>query len=90
VTDHSYRRSAEVLWRNVGPEVLITRQVDTTMDVLSPAASAVWRLLGRPKSADEIADQLNGSEGQAEEISTGVETMLRELLRRGYIERGDG
>ncbi len=60
------------------------------MDVLSPAASAVWRLLGRSRSADEIANQLSGPEGQAEGIRTGVATLLGELVRRGYVERADG
>jgi coenzyme PQQ synthesis protein D (PqqD) len=90
VSDLSYRRSSNVLWRNVGPEVLLTRAESETTQVLSKTAADVWRLLERPRTAREIADRLGGFEGRADEIAIGVEALLMDLVWRGYSTRGDG
>lgn len=90
MSDPAYRRSSDVLWRNVGPEVLLTRPTTETTDVLSETAAAVWRLLERRRSALEIADRLDGFEGRAEEIAAGVDALLMDLVRRAYCTRGDG
>jgi hypothetical protein len=90
VSDPSYRRSPDVLWRNVGPEVLLTRPRTETTEVLSETAAEVWRHLERPGTALELADQLDGFAGRADEIVGGVKALLLDLVWRGYCVRNDG
>jgi len=90
VSDPSYQRSANVLWRNVGPEVLLTRPKTETTEVLSETAAEVWRLLEDPGTALEIADRLDGFAGRAEEIAGGVKALLLDLVWRGHCTRNDG
>ena len=52
-----YRRSSEVLWRNVGPEVLLTRPGVETTEVLSETAAEAWRAAGLdPAEREAIGD----------------------------------
>ena len=90
MSDPSYRRSSDVLWRNVGPEVLLTRPAIQTTAVLSETAAQVWRLLERPGTALEIADRLDGFAGKADEIAGGVHALLMDLAWRGHCTRSDG
>ena len=90
MNDPSYRRSSDVLWRNVGPEVLLTRPKIETTEVLSEIAADVWRLLERPGTALEVADRLDGFAGKAEEIAGGVNALLMDLVRRGHCTLNDG
>jgi hypothetical protein len=90
VSDPSYRRSPDVLWRNVGPEVLLTRPRIETTEVLSETAAQVWRLLEDPGTALEVADRLDGFAGQADEIAGGVNALLLDLVWRGHCAHDDG
>jgi hypothetical protein len=90
VSDPSYRRSSDVLWRNVGPEVLLTRPAIQTTEVLSETAAQVWRLLEYPGTALEVADRLDGFAGRADEIAGGVNALLMDLVWRGHCTRNDG
>lgn len=90
MSDPSYRRSPDVLWRNVGPEVLLTRPRIETTEVLSETAAEVWRLLEDRATALEVADRLDGFAGRADEIAGGVNALLLDLAWRGYCMRDDG
>lgn len=90
MSDPGYERSPDVLWRNVGSEILLTRpNVDTT-DVLSETAAQVWMLLEVPGTALEISERLDGFAGRADEIAGGVRALLADLVRRGHCARTDG
>ena len=90
MSDPSYRRSTDVLWRNVGWEVLVTRPDIETIEVLSQTAAGAWRLLEDPGTALQIADRLEGFVGRADEIAVGVNALLIDLVRRGYCTHDDG
>jgi len=90
VSDPSYRRSPDVLWRNVGPEVLLTRPAIQTTEVLSETAAQVWRLLEYAGTALEVADRLDGFAGRADEIAGGVNALLMDLVWHGHCTRNDG
>ena len=90
MSDPSYRRSSDVLWRNVGPEVLLTRPGIETTEVLSETAAEVWRLLERPGTALALADRVEGFAGRADEIAGGVTALLLDLVWRGHCSRDDG
>lgn len=85
-----YRRSSEVLWRNVGPEVLLTRPGVETTEVLSETAAEAWRVLERPGTAHDVAARLGGFAGRPDEIAIGVNALLLELVQRGHCTRDHG
>jgi hypothetical protein len=89
VTDRSYRRAADVLWRNVGPDVILTRPKTETVAELSDSGAQVWRFLDRTSTARDVAARFDGFSHSSGEIEAGVKILLDDLVWRGYCSRGD-
>ncbi|HEX9891630.1 MAG TPA: PqqD family protein, partial [Actinomycetota bacterium] len=51
-------QAPQVLWRDAGSEILLAPRDRQDVDVLSPTAGAVWRLLGQPVSEEELVEAL--------------------------------
>jgi coenzyme PQQ synthesis protein D (PqqD) len=89
VNDRAYSRSPDVLWRNVGTDVILTRPHADTIAELSRSGADVWRMLEHKSSAREVAAELAGYSHGAAEIETGVRVLLDDLVWRGYCIRDD-
>jgi Coenzyme PQQ synthesis protein D (PqqD) len=89
VSVRSYRRSPDVLWRNVGPEVILTRPKTETIAELSESGAEVWRLLEEPRTVRGIAAGLDGFAQEGGNIEADVKALLDDLVWRGYCTRGD-
>ena len=85
----SYRRSPDVLWRNVGPEVLLTRPKTEAIAELSESGAEIWRLLEEPSTVQGVAARLGRTSLGAGEMEAGVKTLLDDLVWRGYCTRGE-
>jgi hypothetical protein len=91
LTSSRIHRSQEVLWRTVGPEVLLTSLESDGFEVLSETAADVWRLLESPRTTAEIAARLSVRFGEPVElVTTGVERLVRDLRAHGYVRSLDG
>jgi hypothetical protein len=77
-----------VLFRRIGPEVVLARVDGEDLESLSETAGAVWGLLDEPRSVDELATALRASYGSdPARIASDVEALLDELVGRGVVER---
>jgi hypothetical protein len=85
----SYRRSPDVLWRNVGPEAILTRPKTETIAELSDSGAEVWRLLEEPSTVHGVVARLDGSSLGTREIEAGVKVLLDDLVWRGYCTRDE-
>lgn len=82
-----FRRSPSALFREVGPEVLLAAVGRPGFDVLSGPATAVWALLDRPQTLEELVASLEDRyDAPRASIETDVQRLLAELTRRGWIE----
>jgi hypothetical protein len=84
----AYRRSAEVLSRAFGGEVVLAAPGVDDFEMLSATAGSVWQLLDEPRSIDEIVDALSARYPNAgRTIGPDVESLVEHLARRGLVER---
>jgi hypothetical protein len=82
-----FRQSSAVLSRRVGPEVLLAPLEGEDFERLSETAASVWELLESPRTLSELIASLAPLYGvSAADISSDVERLVDELLRRGVIE----
>ena len=89
----TFRRSPSALWRRVGDEVLIADAEGPDISSLSPPASAAWLHLERPRTREDLIDELVVRLGvPAKEIAAHIERSLGQLEERGWLIRtvGDG
>lgn len=84
-----YHRSPDVLWRNVGSEVILTRPKTEALAELSDAGADVWRLLDEPITVRDAATRLDGFPQGAGELQAGVRALLDDLVWHGYCTRDD-
>jgi hypothetical protein len=81
-----YSRSGCVLWRRVGPQVLVADPEGGEIGSLSEPASAAWLFLERPRTQFDLTDALAETFATArDEVATHVEHMLGVLEQRGWV-----
>jgi Coenzyme PQQ synthesis protein D (PqqD) len=86
----AFRRSPLVLWRRVDDEVLIADGQGSDVSSLSLTASTAWLTLDRPRTRDDLADELaTRFRTPSTDIGPQVERVLHELVRRGWVVRED-
>lgn len=79
--DPRHVRSAAVLWRHVGREVVLIPPGSESVRGLSATAGAVWDLLEEPRSTAEVARILADRYGESPSaIGTQVDRLLAELV----------
>ena len=84
-----YSRSEEILWRRVGPQVLVADPAGGDVASLSEPTSATWLLLEEPRTIDTIIDALAGEfDVVPSGIAGHVSRILRTLEQRGWITAG--
>lgn len=84
--DERLVRSAAVLWRDLGDEVILTTAERAGFELLSPTASEVWRMLERPRTRAELATSLAEAYGEpADRVAEEIEGLLAELAGRGVV-----
>lgn len=88
MTASSYRRSTDVLWRNVGPDVILLRPKTETIVELSESGAEVWRFLEQASTARDVAARFDGFSHGPAEIEAGVRILLDDLVWRGFCTRG--
>jgi len=82
-----YARSVTTLWRSVGSETLLTASGRQEVDSLSDSATAVWGLLARPRTLDEVVRRLSERYGTSRDtVERDVRTLLDQLVARGWVE----
>lgn len=82
-----FRRVAEVLWRNVGTDVLAARPGEEGFDLLGGGAGRVWRCLDRPRTRPEVIGLLAAEDALPEDPDTAVQRVLDDLADRGLVAR---
>ena len=84
-----YTRSATTLWRSVGSEALLTAAGRQEVDSLSETATAVWDLLARPRTLDEVVRLLaERYDTPSDTVERDVRALLEQLIARGWVEVG--
>jgi hypothetical protein len=82
-----YARSVTTLWRSVGSETLLTAAGRQEVDSLSDTATAVWALLARPRTLDEVVRRLSERYGTSRDtVERDVRALLEQLVVRGWVE----
>ena len=82
-----YARSVTTLWRSVGSETLLTASSRHEVDSLSDSATAVWGLLARPCTLDEVVRRLSERYGTSRDtVERDVRALLDQLVARGWVE----
>lgn len=62
-----FGRSSRLLWRDTGRHVLVlTPEVDGQVFVLGGGGAAVWRLLERPRTLQELTDHFASASDSAQ------------------------
>jgi hypothetical protein len=86
----TYKQAPDALFRAFGDEVLLARPEREELDRLSGAASAIWRLLDRPREEEEILTILAERYGTTPAaIASDVRRVLTELSARAWLRRMD-
>lgn len=86
-----FQRSPDALYRRVGEEILLAKPELDDFDALSTTAAATWELLQNPRTLSDVVQLLAAAYAVSPQlISSEVEALLRDLLRRGWIEEADG
>ncbi len=81
------RRCATAIDRSVGAEVLLATADRDEVDRLSETAAAVWHTLDVVRTRSEVAELMAGSFGQElRAVRADVDSLLDELVRRGWVE----
>jgi hypothetical protein len=87
MSERAFMRSANVLSRSVDGEILLAAVDREDVDRLSPSAGAVWALLDKPRTVSALVDDLSAvfdvTQGR---IARDVETLLSDLVSRGWVE----
>lgn len=85
-----FRRSPHVLWRRVDDEVLIADDDGAGISSLSLPASSAWLFLDRPRTREDLANELAARfKVLSTDIGGHVERVLDELVIRGWVIRVD-
>ena len=85
-----YKRSAEFVTAPLDDELALLDVRTGSYIGLNATATAIWRLLERPVSVDEVcAGLMQEFEVDAADCRAGVERAMQELLRRGLVEPAD-
>jgi DNA-binding IclR family transcriptional regulator len=78
------------LWRLVGGEVLLADAAGPDVNCLSAPASAAWLLLDRPRTREELSNELASAfGGSSPRIRDHVERLLDQLRERGWVISDD-
>ena len=86
----TYRRSAEFVTAALDDELALLDVRSGSYVGLNVTATAIWQRLDRPVSVDEIyAGLMQDFAVEPAECRAAVERALKELLRRGLVERAD-
>jgi hypothetical protein len=84
-----YARSTATLWRSVGSETLLTASGRQEVDSLSETATAVWDLLARPRTLDDVVRRLAERYGTpSDTVERDVRALLEQLIARRWVEVG--
>lgn len=78
-------RRSEVLWRRSADRVLILTPTNDELLLLEGIGAAVWLLLERPATLDELAEILIASDGPISARSE-LEEFLATLVRAAAVE----
>ena len=85
-----FRRRVHILWRWVGPEVILASPDRSDFEELSATAGVAWWLLESPRTVQELADELGSTFGiPSSSITEDIGYLLQDLLRRGLVEATD-
>jgi hypothetical protein len=82
-----FQRSPSALWRESGDEVVVAPPGREDFDVLSPTASAVWRLIETPTHFTDVVDAVARAYSVSpDDVAPDVRTLLADLVHRGAAE----
>jgi len=77
------RRASDLLWRDLGGEILATTPGGKGVERLGGSALQVWALLERSRTVEECTGAIAGS---SDVIAAEVESFIQELVARGIVE----
>jgi hypothetical protein len=82
----AYRRSAGVLSRRVGEEVIVA-SAEGDPYLLTGTGLAMWNLLRTPRTVSELVRELSVTYGAPPaDVGSDVEPFLAELVSRGLVD----
>jgi hypothetical protein len=82
----AYRRSAGVLSRRVGQEVIVA-SAEGDPYLLTGTGLAMWNLLRTPRTVSELVRELSTAYGAPPaDVGSDVEPFLAELVSRGLVD----
>lgn len=88
-TDRRYRPDPTITAQDLGDRILLAPPQGAYL-VLEGTAVALWRLLDRPRSAAELADECaERYRGSLDDIRADITVTLRDWTERGLV-REDG
>jgi hypothetical protein len=83
----TYRRAPDVVWRRVGPEVVVRGPDSDQTHELNLSAAAVWLAIGDGARPDEVASAIATAYGvDRAVVDEDVATCLRSLAVLGLLE----
>jgi hypothetical protein len=86
----SLRLADNVVWREVGSEVVILDLTNSNYFGLNSVGSRVWRLIAEHRSIDEILTTLlNEFDVHAEQLQADIQELIEQLESKGLLIQGD-
>jgi hypothetical protein len=80
------RRATGLLSRNAGRDLLQAFPDGAGIEWLSPSASVVWDALDRPRTQEELVDDVAGVVGKSpDQLRDGVGALVSRLRARGLV-----
>jgi hypothetical protein len=85
--DVLYMRAEDVLARSYGDEVLLAAPRRDVVDQLKGPAADVWEVLDRPRTIEDVVEQLTRLyRAPVERVQDDVQKLLDELVDRGWVQ----
>jgi hypothetical protein len=86
----SLRLADNVVWREVGAEVVILDLTSNNYFGLNSIGSRVWHLIAQNRPIDEIVTTLLGEfDVDAEQLQADIQELIEQLESKGLLIQGD-
>jgi hypothetical protein len=84
-------RSPQILFRNVGPDVLLAVPGRHDFEQLGGSGALLWDMLAEPRTVNEVVELLAVAYGEDPSVvRPGVEAVVEQLVHLGVLEVAAG
>lgn len=89
--DARFAQSQTALWRSVGADVLLAAPEGDGIELLTGTAAVIWHCLDAPATLRDLTGILaDAYQKPPDAISSEVEALLQDLMRRGFLVTDEG